>query len=362
MRVLKGRKSRTIVLMLMLLSLVLSLPLPAYAAQYTRLGSLISVADGSRQALNTVKVSARSGELKAGDMVFVKLPKDFIFYGGDWAYGTVGGNVYYGDYDGGCYIYVPWYDDNGLNMEIDSVGNPVPTDILTVRKLRDNEISIKINNITGYPYPGEDSEFFIYLKKVYVADNHKGAIDLSFSAPGGSGFGNGEVMGGRVGRLEPVEEEPGSPPSSEDPETSPQPGDDSTPGEEANEGQGKDLNMVFTVGSKTFTVNGQAQNMDAAPYIKNGRTYLPMRYVAQALGINNSSIMWKDGTASFTASGKVVSVKIGSKTMTINDAAVPIDTPSEILNGRTMLPVKWIATAFDVNVNWDAATQQVTVK
>ena len=363
MRVLKGRKSRAIVLMLVLLSLVLSLPIPAYAAEYTRLGVLVSVADGTGQALNTLKVSAVEGELRGGDVVFIRLPEDFVFNGGDWSYGAVGASVYYGDYDDGCYIYIPWDEENGLNLDTNTGGNPVPTNILTVDQLKDNEIRIRVNDdVPGFPSMTEDSYFFIYLEDVDIPGGFRGAISLSFEAPGGSGFGAGEVAGGRVGRLKPVEEEPVNPPSSEDPQNGPQPGDDNTTGEEPSGEQGKNLNVVFTVGSKTFTINGQAQSMDAAPYIKNGRTYLPMRYIAQALGISGSDIAWENGTASFTASGKTVSVKIGSKTMTVNGEAVPIDAPPEILNGRTMLPVKWIAAAFDVNVNWDAATQQVTIK
>lgn len=121
------------------------------------------------------------------------------------------------------------------------------------------------------------------------------------------------------------------------------------------------INAVFTLGSTTFTLNGEEQTMDVAPYAKNGRTYLPMRYVAKALGIKDSGILWKAGTATFISANKVVSVKLGSTTMTLNGAPVPMDVAPEIVSGRTMIPIKWIATAFDVNVTWDAATQQVTV-
>lgn len=122
------------------------------------------------------------------------------------------------------------------------------------------------------------------------------------------------------------------------------------------------IKAVFTLGSTTFTLNGVEQTMDVSPYAKNGRTYLPMRYVAKALGIKDSGILWKNGTATFIAANKVVAVKLGSTTMTINGAPVPMDVAPEIVSGRTMIPIKWIATAFDVDVAWDAATQQVTVE
>ena len=121
------------------------------------------------------------------------------------------------------------------------------------------------------------------------------------------------------------------------------------------------IKAVFTLSSTNYTLNDVAQTMDVAPYAKDGRTYLPMRYVAKALGIADTGILWKNGTATFVSADKVVSVTIGSQIMYINGAAVPIDAAPEIVNGRTMLPIRWIATAFGVNVSWDAAAQTVTV-
>ena len=126
------------------------------------------------------------------------------------------------------------------------------------------------------------------------------------------------------------------------------------PGEQA-------ITAVFTLGSTSFTLNGVEQAMDVAPYAKDGRTYLPMRYVAQALGIKSSGILWKNGTATFISADRVVSVTIGSQIMNINGAPVTIDAAPEIVSGRTMLPIRWIAAAFGVDVNWNAETQEVTV-
>jgi len=121
------------------------------------------------------------------------------------------------------------------------------------------------------------------------------------------------------------------------------------------------ITAVFKLGSTDWTLNDVAQTMDVAPYAKDGRTYLPMRYVAKALGIPDTGILWKAGTATFISADRVVSVTIGSNVMTINGAPVPIDAAPEITNGRTMLPIRWVATAFGINVDWNAETQEVTV-
>jgi len=121
------------------------------------------------------------------------------------------------------------------------------------------------------------------------------------------------------------------------------------------------ITAVFKLGSTDWYLNDVPQTMDVAPYAKDGRTYLPMRYVAKALGIPDTGILWKAGTATFISADRVVSVTIGSNVMTINGAPVPIDAAPEIVNGRTMMPIRWIATAFGVSVDWNAETQEVTV-
>ncbi|MCL6560961.1 MAG: copper amine oxidase N-terminal domain-containing protein, partial [Firmicutes bacterium] len=53
--------------------------------------------------------------------------------------------------------------------------------------------------------------------------------------------------------------------------------------------------VVFTINSTTYTVNGVEKTMDAAPYIKNDRTFIPVRYAAEACGVTADNIMYADG-------------------------------------------------------------------
>ena len=120
----------------------------------------------------------------------------------------------------------------------------------------------------------------------------------------------------------------------------------------------------FVIGSTTYTVDGVEQTMDVAPYVKDGRTYLPVRYVGLALGVDAKNIMWDSasGTVTLIKGDKVVQVTVGSKNMVINGATIAMDAAPEITNGRTMLPFRWIAWAFGANVEWDGATQTVTME
>ncbi|NLE90553.1 MAG: copper amine oxidase N-terminal domain-containing protein, partial [Dehalococcoidales bacterium] len=103
--------------------------------------------------------------------------------------------------------------------------------------------------------------------------------------------------------------------------------------------------------------------MDVAPYIKDDRTYLPIRYVGYALGIADHNILWDDAskTATLIQGDKVVQVKIGSTTMMVNGVAIAMDVAPEITSDRTMLPFRFIGQAFGADFAWDDATKTVTM-
>lgn len=119
----------------------------------------------------------------------------------------------------------------------------------------------------------------------------------------------------------------------------------------------------FVIGSTTYKVSGAEKTMDVAPYIKNGRTYLPVRYVAEALGVSEDNIIWDAATSKVTLikGDKVIQLTIGSKAMIVNGVTITMDVPAEITSGRTMLPFRFIAQALGATVGWDEATQTVTL-
>ncbi|KJS01660.1 MAG: hypothetical protein VR68_04460 [Peptococcaceae bacterium BRH_c4a] len=119
----------------------------------------------------------------------------------------------------------------------------------------------------------------------------------------------------------------------------------------------------FVIGSTDYTVNGNTMTMDVAPFTKDGRTFLPVRYVAQALGVSDANIIW-DGvneTVTLLKGDKVVQLKIGSKTLLVNGVSITMDVSAELVSGRTMLPFRSIAQALGATVGWDEATQTVTM-
>jgi hypothetical protein len=119
----------------------------------------------------------------------------------------------------------------------------------------------------------------------------------------------------------------------------------------------------FKIDSNIYEVNGLAKVMDVAPYIKNSRTYVPLRYLGLGLGVADSDVVWDATaqTATLTLGSTVVVFTIGSTTYTVNGVATTMDVAPEINNGRTMLPARYVAEGLGYLVGWDASTRTVLV-
>jgi len=121
----------------------------------------------------------------------------------------------------------------------------------------------------------------------------------------------------------------------------------------------------FVIGAATYKLNGVDTAAFAASYIKDNRTYLAIRDIGAALGIDQSNIIW-DGaknTVTLMKGDKVVQMTIGSKTLLINGAGVTMDVAPEVgPTDRTMLPAAFVAMAFGSTASFDAATNTVTIK
>jgi hypothetical protein len=121
---------------------------------------------------------------------------------------------------------------------------------------------------------------------------------------------------------------------------------------------------VFTIGSTSYTLNGEEQEMDVAPYIKSDRTFLPVRYVAYAVGVSEENILWDavNRTVTIFKGDRIVQLTIDSNVMVVNGVNVNMDVAPEISNGRTMMPIRWVAQALGATITWDPVARTVTVE
>ena len=117
--------------------------------------------------------------------------------------------------------------------------------------------------------------------------------------------------------------------------------------------------MELQIGSNILMVDGEEQIMDVAPEITNNRTMLPIRAVIEAAGAN---VDWVPATSSVlieSASGDMISFTIGSNTIKVNDLTFQMDVTPYVKQNRTYMPVRVVAEALELEVEWDAATPQI---
>lgn len=120
------------------------------------------------------------------------------------------------------------------------------------------------------------------------------------------------------------------------------------------------------IGEKSYQVNGVDKMMDVAPMIIDGRTLLPVRYIADPLG---AAVGWNGGMqkATVTLGGTFLELWIDNPTARVNGVDKLIDTnnnevtPVIVPPGRTMLPLRFIAEAMGCEVNYDGPTQSIEV-
>ena len=104
--------------------------------------------------------------------------------------------------------------------------------------------------------------------------------------------------------------------------------------------------------------------MDVAPYVKNDRTYVPVRYLAYSLGVAEDAVTWDNEARKVVISkgNDNINLIIGSPIMYVNKTAVTMDVTPEITNNRTFLPARWVAEALGAQVEWDDTAKQAIIK
>ena len=106
-------------------------------------------------------------------------------------------------------------------------------------------------------------------------------------------------------------------------------------------------------------LDGRVLLFDVPPRIVNNRTMVPLRVIFEELG---ASIVWNNDTRTVTATkdDTVISLTIGDASPTINGQPVTIDQPMFAVNGRTFVPLRFIAEAFGVKVDYINGAVHIT--
>lgn len=112
--------------------------------------------------------------------------------------------------------------------------------------------------------------------------------------------------------------------------------------------------IILQIGSTAVLVDDQAIINDVAPVIRNDRTLVPIRVITEALG---GQVAWNEAAkeVTLTVNGKEIKMTIGKVLEKYGVAPV-------IIGGRTFVPVRFVADELGAVTTWDDATKTVTIQ
>lgn len=118
---------------------------------------------------------------------------------------------------------------------------------------------------------------------------------------------------------------------------------------------------VFAARTPSIEYNGKIIKSDVAPFIKNDRTMVPIRFISETLGYQ---VDWNNDKRLVSVKGKDTSIelKIDSKNSKVNGKEVTLDAPALIKDSRTFVPLRFVAENLRAEVKWDNDNFKVIIK
>lgn len=118
--------------------------------------------------------------------------------------------------------------------------------------------------------------------------------------------------------------------------------------------------IEMTIDKKQYSINSEKQKMDTVPFIKDSRTLVPVRFVAEAIG---AQVEWneEEQLVKITNGENVLTLKIGENSYNLNGKDLEMDTQSIIKDSRTFIPIRFVAEALGLNVEYNDSTRTVTL-
>ena len=107
-------------------------------------------------------------------------------------------------------------------------------------------------------------------------------------------------------------------------------------------------------------IDGRPVNFDVPPTVIQGRVLVPLRGIFEQLG---ATVNYNASTQHILAvrGGQNVDLTVGSRQAAVNGAPEMLDVPAFTINGRTMVPLRFISEALGAGVQWNAANATILI-
>jgi hypothetical protein len=122
----------------------------------------------------------------------------------------------------------------------------------------------------------------------------------------------------------------------------------------------KGVTLELTIDSATAYLNGKPIALDSPPAIISGRTMVPIRFISESFGCK---VEWdaKEGKITIIRHDMTIRLWKGKPIAKVNDEEKLLDSPPQIVKGRTFVPLRFISEPFGAKVSWDKATRKITI-
>ena len=122
--------------------------------------------------------------------------------------------------------------------------------------------------------------------------------------------------------------------------------------------------IVFKIGNPVFSINKVEREIDAGknttPLVIEQRTLIPIRAIIEGLG---GTVLWseQDEMIVINLADKNIKLWVNSKQAKVNEESATLDVAPQIINGRTMIPLRFIGESLGMKVYWEEETKKVTL-
>jgi len=120
------------------------------------------------------------------------------------------------------------------------------------------------------------------------------------------------------------------------------------------------LENVSVIPVENVLIGKGKAKFDTPPVIKEGRTLIPVRAISEAMG---ADVAWnaEEKTVTITKDNKVIVFNLKENKVYVDEAEVAIDVPAEVMNDRTMVPLRFIAEQLGLVVEYDDETKIIEI-
>lgn len=118
--------------------------------------------------------------------------------------------------------------------------------------------------------------------------------------------------------------------------------------------------VILRINSHKASINGREVELVAAPVVVNGTTMVPLRFVAEAFGLE---VTWDAANKKITIGGEQkIAMRLGSSEAVVNGQTMHLPVPPMVRGGTSLVPLRFIAEALNRQVEFNPTTKEILIR